>query len=284
VNHVLTLEPVPRWLDAARLLGASGAACDWLTSEPIGEQHVRLTLTLPAAAAADVAAQLRGLGFDGQALGVSCAPPLSRAQVREARLREARARRETSPGFTRPGARATGEGRYSLTPEALALELGELAARAGLTTVVDACCGSGGNTIGFARAGCRVTALECDEGRLAEARHNTSLYGVRERVDFHLGDARKVVTQQRADLLFVDPPWGEQFDKRSTSREDFPLLSELLALDLAGYRELWLKLPSSFRVASIEGAEASAWFGRAPGDARRVKFVLLRVPPQSIVS
>jgi hypothetical protein len=82
----------------------------------------------------------------------------------------------------------------------------------------------------------------------------------------------------RAQVLFVDPPWGAEYNKRSSSLADFPLLSALLESDLRGYGELWLKLPSSFRVDSIAGAKASAWFGRERGDAQRVKFVMLRVP------
>lgn len=263
------------WLDVVSLLGTHAE----LVSESLDREglpaHRRVTVALPAAEAADVAARLRGLGFDGRPLVVRTTPPLGRSVVREARLREARARRETTPGFVRPGARATGEGHYSLTPEVLALELGQLARGA---SVVDACCGSGGNAIGFARAGCAVTALELDPGRLAEARHNAALYGVQERIEFRLGDARPTVPTLRAELLFVDPPWGAEYDKRSSSLADFPLLSALLASDLSGYRELWLKLPSSFRVDSIAGAEARAWFGRERGDAQRVKFVMLRVP------
>lgn len=266
----LTVEPVPTWLDAACWLGHAE-----LGSEPIDDAHVRITLELSSADAADVAARLRGLGLDGRPLRVETMPPLGRTLVREARLREARARRDTTPGFLRPGARATGEGRFSLTPEALALSLGQLAKGA---SIVDACCGSGGNAIGFARAGCQVTAIELDSARLDEARHNAAVYGVQEQIRFMRADALEAVAQLGADLLFVDPPWGEQYDKRACELSDFPLLSALLAADLRGYRELWLKLPGSFRVASIERARASAWLGRAPGDRTRIKFILLRVP------
>lgn len=271
----LTVEPLPLWLAVESLLGTRAElVCESLDREGL-PAHRRVTVTLPAAEAADMAARLRGLGFDGRPVVVTTTPPLGRALVREARLREARARRETTPGFVRAGARATGEGRFSLTPEVLALELGQQARGA---SVVDACCGSGGNTIGFARAGCAVTALELDPTRLAEARHNAALYGVAERIEFGLADAEKVVPTLRADLLFVDPPWGAEYDKRCSTLADFPLLSALLASDLGGYRELWLKLPSSFRVDDIAGAQASAWFGRERGDAQRVKFVMLRVP------
>jgi trimethylguanosine synthase len=259
----LVVEPVPIWIDAARLLGTTAY-------ERRGQ---RCQLTLPADQVADIAARLRGLGLDGQPLVLTCTPELSRSEVRAGRLRDARARRETTPGFTRRDARASGEGRYSLTPEALALALGR-AARG--RSVLDACCGSGGNAIGFARAGSRVTAIELDAARLEEARHNAAVYGVTDQIRFLHGDARELVATQRAELLFVDPPWGEQYDKRSARREDFPLLSALLAQPLAHYRELWLKLPGSVASADFPDAEPSAWFGEAAGDRHRLKFVLLQ--------
>lgn len=270
----LSVSPVPDWLDAARLLGSPA-----LVREACGPAQSRCVVSLRAAEAADVAARLRGLGIDGHALSVSTEPALSRDEVRAGRLREARARRDTTPGFTRSAARASGEGRYSLTPEPLARALGALAQG---RPVIDACCGSGGNTIGFALAGSQVTALEIDAARLAEARHNAAVYGVTDRITFVLGDAREQLPRQlaaRADaLLFVDPPWGEQYSKRASALDDFPLLSALLALPATAGRELWLKLPGSFAVASIPGAQPSAWFGEAAGDLHRLKFLLLRRP------
>ena len=101
------------------------------------------------------------------------------------------------------------EGRVSLTPEALAVSMA-----AGVdVTVVDAGCGVGGNTIAFARAGARVIAIEQDPGRLDMARHNASLYGVADRVEWIAGDATQLVPTLSADLLFVDPPWGEGYDR-----------------------------------------------------------------------
>jgi predicted RNA methylase len=269
----LTVEPLPEWLAAERLLGSAE-----LVRTPIEPGRLRVEAVLDAEHAADVEAQLRGLGLDGRALRITLQPPSSRAQVRAARLREARARRDTTPGFIRPGVRVTGEGRYSLTPEPLALALGRRAA--GLH-VIDACCGSGGNAIGFARAGSRVTAIELDPARLEEARHNAAVYGVRERIEFHVGDARALLPALAPEgaLLFVDPPWGEHYDKRASALADLPLLADLLENAPARCSALWLKVPASFDVASVPGARASAWFGEAAGDHRRVKFLLLERAP-----
>lgn len=234
----------------------------------------RVEVDLPPEQAALLVARLRGLGLDGQPLEVETRPALSRNLVRAGRLAEARERRATTPGFSRTAARATGEGRFSLTPEVLALRMGELAAG---RSVVEACVGSGGNSLGFARAGCQVTGFEIDPGRLEEARHNAAVYGVGARLRLRQGDALVEVPRHEADILFVDPPWGgEQYDKRFSERSSFPFLDALLSRDLSGYREIWIKVPNSFRVASIEGAQASAWFGEAAGDRHRIKFVLLR--------
>lgn len=265
----LSVAPLPTWLDARRLLGVG---CP-LAVTPIGPAHVRIEARVSASEAADVGARLRGVGIDGRALEIVVDPPLPRALVRAARLRDARLRRTLTPGFTVPGGRAEGEGRYSLTPASLAHQIGLLAEG---RSVVDACCGSGGNAIGFARAGCAVTAIERDPERLVEARHNARLYGVSDRLTFVHGDALDEVPRRTAALLFVDPPWGLDYDKRCSERAQFPLLDALIARVRSGYDAIWAKVPGSFAVSSVGGAEASGWFGEAAGDAHRLKFVLLQ--------
>ncbi len=267
----VSVEPLPGWIDHARLLGTEA-----LSKEALPSGALRVSCDLSRVDAALLVARLRGLGIDGEKLEVQITPKLSRNLVRAGRLQEARDRRDASPGFTHPAARATGEGRYSLTPEALALAMGRLIAG---KRVVEACAGSGGNSIGFARAGCDVTAFDLDAARIEEARHNARLYGVASRIRFELGDACRMVPGERADVLFIDPPWGgEDYDKLHTERASFPLLDELLQKDLSSFGEVWIKVPSSFRVASVEGATASAWFGSVQGDRQRIKFVLLRLP------
>ena len=172
--------------------------------------------------------------------------------MRAARTRDARRRRDTTPGFTRPGTRLDDQGRISLTPEILALRIGE---RARGLRVLDAMCGCGGNAIGFARAGCEVIAVDVHPGRVELARHNAKVYGVADRIDFRVGDARAY--QEEGDLLFLDPPWDD-----------------LDLLEAFSRRPCWIKTPPSFPVP--EGFQAEAWFGEAPGDYQRVKFLLLR--------
>lgn len=270
--HRVRVAGVPAWVPVARLLGAGA----WV-SGPDGVYEA----TLETHAAADLSARLRGLGMGGQAMEVMCSPPLPRAAVRAARLEDARRRRATTPGFERPGTRLDAEGRMSLTPEALARALAAELPVGG--EVWDLGCGAGGNAIAFAKAGHSVVAVERDAGRLADARHNAGVYGVAARIRFVQADAVAFLAGAAVaaeTTLFVDPPWGADWDRVRCVAEAFPLLTAVYAA--RGPRALWAKLPPSFDPATLDAsATAMAYFGVAGGDAQRVKFVRVRVPPAS---
>jgi len=258
-RHLVTVTPLPAWLPTDSLLGPG----------PWRREGAALSAELDTPAAADLAARLHGVVLAGASLAMTVQPPLKRPAVRAARTDEARRRRDATPGFTRANTRLDDDGRVFLTPEALALTLGE---RAKVTTVIDACCGAGGNAIGFARAGAQVLAIDTDPERLALARHNASVYGVAARIRFLQGDACVLAPQHPAELLFVDPPWGPDYRAPSTLA-DHPVVAELAA---AWQGPLWAKLPPAFDPTSWPAATPEAWLGRAAGDNRRVKFLLLR--------
>jgi predicted RNA methylase len=278
-RHRVRVAPLPDWLDAQRLLGDG----DW-EFEPDVVGAVAATAPLDHHAAADVAARLRGIGLGGAPVVVDVSPPLKRTHVRAARTEDARRRRDTTPAFLRPGTRLDDEGRFSLTPEPLAMALGE---RLSGRTVLDVTCGGGGDAIAFARCGCEVTAVERDAERLRLARHNARVYGVEENIAFVAGDAVREAAARSADVLYVDAPWGEDWDRTRTTLADLPLLAGVLKVAGFGdpasneaaparrYRTVVAKVPSSFDPSSVPGATPEAVFGIAPGDFRRVKYVLL---------
>lgn len=252
---------VPAYVAVERLLGPG----PWARVEGVWSAD------LPREVAADVAERLRGVGLGLGPLQVVVRPRLKRSAVRAARTRAARDRRDTTPGFLRSGARTDPEGRWSLTPEAIALDL---ARGAGAATVLDATCGVGGFAIAFARAGARVVAVEPDRTRRSCARHNAELYGVLDRIELVDARAEEVLGQVAAELVVVDPPWGVDWDRGRTGLADLPLLEALLP-GLSAYPRAWLKVPPSFDPSEVPGARARACFGRAPGDRHRVKFTLL---------
>jgi len=258
--------PLPPWLDAARLLGEG----DWqLTRYP---SFIEATAELDAPVAADLGARLRGVTLAGKPVEYEVTPRLARTLVRQARLEEARRYRDRSVGFSRPGAMIDDETRLGLTPEALALDLGERARDvAHAPTVIDLCCGVGGNAIGFARSALRVIAIEIDPHRLAAARHNAALYGVADRIAFFQGDARDYLTGHEDALLFADVPWAVR-----DASGHLPLLRDIVARCARG-QQLWAKVPADFDPALVPNAQPVAWFGASAGDRRRVKFLVLEL-------
>jgi SAM-dependent methyltransferase len=257
-EYAISVTGIPQWVDAHRLLGVG---------LPWRDERGAWVATGPAAEIADVQARLRGIGLGGGAIEFAIDPSLARSDVRRARLEDARRRRDTTPGFLRRGVELDEEARISLTPEALAMDLAQ---RIGRRRVVDACCGAGGNAIAFARAGATVTAIELDRDRARMAEHNARIYDVP--VHVLVGDARTLLSTLEADVVFVDPPWGADWNRTRTDLDSLPLLREL---QLDRFPTAIVKVPPSFDPAVLPGFLPRAVFGEAPGDRQRVKFVLL---------
>jgi SAM-dependent methyltransferase len=254
---------VPSWVSSERLLGSG----EWAASEG------GFAASLTTREACDLSARLRGVGLGGRKVEVVATPKLPRAPVRAARLEDARSRRKTSAGFSKRGCRLDAEGKWSLTPERLALEIG---ARVRGRSVVDATCGAGGNAIGFARNACDVLAVDLCRARVDLARRNAAIYGVGDKIHFAHGDARRLPRDRRADVLFVDPPWGTDWNRERTKLDDLPLLRDMIHLaPKRNFKRLLAKVPPSFDPSTTPGAAPEAIFGHETGDYRRVKFVLL---------
>lgn len=94
---------------------------------------------------------------------------------------------------------------FSVTPEKVAKHLAE---RCRCDLIIDAFCGAGGNTIQFAWQCERVIAIDIDPEKIAMARHNATVYGVAERIEFIVGDFFMLAPTLHADVVFLSPPWG----------------------------------------------------------------------------
>lgn len=102
------------------------------------------------------------------------------------------------------------EGWFSVTPERIAehIALRVEHSLSGSQLVIDAFCGVGGNAIQFALTGKRVLAIDIDPVRLDMARHNATVYGVGDRIDFLQGDFLQLAPRLHGDVVFLSPPWG----------------------------------------------------------------------------
>ena len=94
---------------------------------------------------------------------------------------------------------------YSVTPEKIARHIAE---RCTCGVIVDAFCGAGGNAIQFALTCERVIAIDIDPEKIRCAKHNASVYGVQDKIEFIVGDAMKIIPTLFADVIFLAPPWG----------------------------------------------------------------------------
>jgi hypothetical protein len=126
------------------------------------------------------------------------------------------------------------EGWYSVTPEAVARHIAQkcftkLGSKPGMI-VLDAFCGSGGNTIQFANYFDQVFSCDIDFIRLQCAQHNSqSVYNVGDKIHFIKQDffnLHKVLHESiKFDMIFLSPPWGgiSYFHAKEADISEFPL-------------------------------------------------------------
>ena len=116
------------------------------------------------------------------------------------------------------------EGWFSVTPERIAEHIAQ---RCRCDLLIDAFCGVGGNAIQFALTCERVIAIDIDPVKIAFARHNATVYGVEDRIEFIVGDYMQLIPHLKADVVFLSPPWG---GPDYTSAEVFDLKT-MISLD-----------------------------------------------------
>ncbi len=267
VKIKIEISNIPAFVNYERLLLAS----DWMAG-PVKEGSYAVTGELDREKAALQLAEIRGLKIGGYQLEVEHWPRLGRKDIRQGRTEYARAKRFQDKLFSDGRARLDEVGRYSLTGENLAMNLAKKAVAEGFRSVTDLCCGCGGNSISFARAGLKVKAIDLDPHRLEMAAYNASLYGVKP--DFQQGDVLTVIKKLESDLIFFDPPWLEE-EVRISSLEDSELLRRVVGeVNSSKARSLWIKLPVEFDVSGLSNFNFEPYYNTHPQNNRVIKFLL----------
>lgn len=142
---------------------------------------------------------------------------------------------------------------YSITDERSAAAMTAVIARyvGRGAHVVDATACVGGNTISFAGAFGRVTAIELDQVRLEYLRHNVEVMGVAASVECVHGSCVDQLPRLDSDAVFFDPPWGGP-EYASQERVSLSIgdvgLADLANITAARTRFIFLKLPTNFDV------------------------------------
>lgn len=100
------------------------------------------------------------------------------------------------------------ESLYSITPHVIAQHLADSLGQH-VKTVVDICCGVGGNTIVYAQSGKAVVAVDNDANKLVALAHNARICGQSERVvPLHCDYRTLEYIDLWADFVFCSPPWS----------------------------------------------------------------------------
>ncbi|XP_037903290.1 trimethylguanosine synthase isoform X2 [Hermetia illucens] len=103
------------------------------------------------------------------------------------------------------GIKMDAEAWFSATPECIAKHT---ANRLRCDIIVDAFCGTGGNSIQFAKTCNKVIAIDINPSKVEMAKHNADIYGVSDKIEFITGDYFQLAKTIRADAVFLSPPWG----------------------------------------------------------------------------
>lgn len=139
------------------------------------------------------------------------------------------------------------EGLWSYTPQTVAAEV---ASHIRDNHIVDLFCGAGGNSIGFAKAGKTVDAVDISRHRIEMAKHNSVKIGVSDKINFHNTDALLFLSKlQSVGTVFLDPPWGgeKHLQVEQFSFDHFLLdVKGILSTCFKVSKHIILKLPFNF--------------------------------------
>jgi predicted RNA methylase len=133
--------------------------------------------------------------------------------------------------------------------------------------VLDVFAGVGQMAYSYAKAGCRVEAVDNDRTTVGVAVNNMALAGLAGAVDYRLADgpaalASAVSTDQRFSVVHLDPPWrgSYQYDlARPFMLEDLAVnAGELVGLGLECARLVVLSLPHNALPSQIGALAARA--------------------------
>lgn len=180
------------------------------------------------------------------------------------------------------GVYMTAEMWYSVTPEAAAIMVARLVKHwlPNATSILDVCCGAGGNTIQFAKEFDTVGAIDISGTNVECTLHNSQIYGVYDRIWLFTGDwnvmsknasqdwipepIQNENTDEIFDFVFCSPPWGGTSYNRQEGGFDLlgmqPLPVDTLLAQIKQYtKNIGLFLPRNLNIDQIRKITRDLW-------------------------
>ena len=98
---------------------------------------------------------------------------------------------------------------YSVTPEEISDYITSILPDSSNSTILDAFCGCGGNTISFSKKFRKVIANDLFIEKINMAKNNAKVYNCSENIEYHAEDFLKLnLNKEKVDYVFLSPPWG----------------------------------------------------------------------------
>ncbi len=140
---------------------------------------------------------------------------------------------------------------FSITPEQHAIDHAKKLID---KTVLDAFGCVGGNTIAFARYCKKVYMIELDKKRIKMAENNVRVYGVHDKIEFIHGDYFDEAPKIKADVIYLDPPWGgpDYKDLKEFKLDNFsPNGHDILNLAFKYFPQVVMRIPRNFDLKEL---------------------------------
>lgn len=174
------------------------------------------------------------------------------------------------------GVYMTAELWYSVTSEITARVVAKIVRKLlpECESVLDVCCGGGGNTIQFSTYFRSVVGIDVNPNNVTCARRNCQVYGVSDKCSFITGDWRDLCQRSdwvpgasgRFDFAFCSPPWGGPAYKRDACFDldrMLPLNLLLLCESMARFsNHFGLFLPRNLDFSQISHVTTRLYGGR----------------------
>ncbi|KAL5240926.1 hypothetical protein ACI65C_008336 [Semiaphis heraclei] len=133
---------------------------------------------------------------------------------------------------------------YSVCPEILSVFIANQCNN--VKVAVDPFCGAGGNIIQLAKLCDKVIAVDIDPKKIELAKHNASIYGVYQKIEFIVGDFFKLENEIRGDVIVTSPPWGgPSYSRQSVIGPSAIALDKILEVGKKIAPKMLLHLPKN---------------------------------------
>ena len=168
---------------------------------------------------------------------------------------------------------------WSVTPEIIAEYIAKIAGPSAV--VIDGFCGSGGNVIQFSKFCKKIYAIDIDKPRLDICRNNCKVYNCKDNIEYILSDFllmenSPIFSNNKADYIFLSPPWGgvkyKSSDVYSIKNLMTPSIFDIVRVSLNVSKKIMFYLPRTLLLEELFDILSDIMNKNSDGSGDRIFF------------